>query len=421
MKFSCLSVGRCQAPTAAIEPPSDFEGVLDFVLEHVRSFNNNNKKISFKNHADIITSYLRRIYKSQGTDNLVELEKLLICYVLGMSLPRTIGRLYTKNAGLPHYLEIFKTKFRRELLGDMRVVFRVEAKHVTDLQSWAKRFLMTYWSPWYYYAALEQLEMANPSCMQFTEKIAAIVHDILYTILTRLFVVRMTKLDLETLRSAIQAQLCLTSFLSDLRPFVEAYLHIIDPEKIDQALSKKDSSCAIIDVVEEEELNGSEEDEEKNQIEMMKDDRRPWSEICSYLLKRIALISTSTLQIASTRNVHPSLNLLLNSRSVTAIEPAHSDMKMEPWQYTVDYLLKDSQDAERILLKDNLRRTVFTTASLEFSKVEDGDSTKPNFTKTSNFTRAYHCELALMALLFRVCTNNLALLCFYGPVRLTTC
>lgn len=420
MKFSCLFVGRSHAPTAAIEPPSDFEGVLDFVLEHIRSFNNNNKKISFKNHADIITSYLGRIYKSQSADDLADSEKFLICYVLGMSLPKTIGRLYTKIAGLPHYVEIFKIRFRRELLGDMRVVFRVEAKHVADLQSWAKRFLMTYWSPWYYYAALEQLEMANPNCMQFTEKIAAIVHDILYTILTRLFVVRTAKLDLETLRSAIQAQLCLTSFLSDLRPFVEAYLYIIDPEKIDEALSKKNSSCAIIDVVEEEELNGSEEDEEKNQIEMMKD-RRPWSEICSYLLKRIALISTSTLQIASTKNLHPSLNLLLNSSSVTAIEPAHSDMKLEPWQYTVDYLLKDSQDAERIFLKENLRRTVFTTSSLDFNKVEGGDSTKPNFTKTSNSTRAYHCELALMALLLRVCTQNLALLYFHGPVRLTTC
>lgn len=364
---------------------------------------------------------MRRIYEAQEKDNLVELEKLLICYVLGMSLPKTIDRLYTKDAGLPQYVEIFKTKFRRELLGDMTAVFRVEDKHVTDLQLWAKKLLMTNWSPSYYNAAVEQLEMVNPSSMQFTEKIAAIVHDILHTVLTRLFAVRMVKLDLETLRAAIQAQLSLSALLSELKPFVAAYLHIIDPEKLDQPLSEKDSSCAIIDVVEEEELSGSREDEESNEIEVMKGDRKPWSEICSYLLKQIALISTSTLQIATTSNLHPTLNRLLNSSSVTAIEPGYGDMKMEHWEDTVDYLLRDSQNAERIILKNNLRKILCKTASLVSSNVEDGDSTKPKSTDTLKFTGAYHCELALMAVFFRVCTNNLALLCFHGPVRLTTC
>lgn len=294
----------------------------------------------------------------------------------------------------------------------MTAVFRVEDKHVTNLLSWAKKLLMTRWSPSYYIAALEQLEMVNPSSMQFTEKIAALVHDILHTVLTRLFVVRMVKLDLKTLRAAIQAQLSLSSLLSELKPFVEAYLHIIDPEKLDQPLSEKDSSCAIIDVVEEEELSGAEEDGENNEIEVMKDDRKPWSEICSYLLKRIALIAASTLQIASPRNVHPSLNRLLKLSSVTAIEPGHRDMKMEHWEDTVDYLLKDTHNAERIILKDNLRKIMCKTASLVFSNDENGDSMKPKSTNTLKCTGSYHCELALMALLFRVCINNLALLCF---------
>lgn len=369
---------------------------MNFVLEHV---NNNNEKISFKNHADIITLFLRRIYEAQGKNQLVELERILICYVLGMSLPKTIERLY---AGLPQYVEIFKTRFRKELLGDMTAVFQVEDKHVTSLLIWAKELLMTHWSPSYYIAALEQLEMVNPSSMQFTEKIAAIVHDIIYTVLAGLFAVRMVKLDLHTLRAAIQAQLSLSFLLSELKPFVEAYLHIIDPEKLDQPF----------DLVEEEELSGVEEDEEKYEIEVMKDDRKPWSEICSYLLKRIALSAASTVQIASARNVHPSLNRLLKSSSVTAIEPGHRDMKMEHWEDTVDYLLKDTHNAERIILKDNLREIMCKPSSLVFNSDENGDSMKPKSTNTLKGTGSYHCELSLMALLFRVCINNLALLCF---------
>lgn len=364
------------------------------------------------------------MYNAQEEHNFVELEKTFACYVLGMSLPRTIERLYTKKAGHPQYVEIFKTQFRKELLGDMTAVFQVEAKNITDLQSWAERFLMTNWNPPHYDAALEELEMVDPNSMQFTENIAAIVHDLLHIFLTRLFVVPMVKLDLRTLRAAIQAQLNLSALLSELKLFVKAYLQIIDPEKLDPPLSEKDSSCPIIDVGEEEGLRGSEEDEEKNKIEVMKDGHKPWSTICYYLLTRVALISTSTRQIISNRKLHPSLNRLLNSSSVSAIEPAHGDMQMEHWEHTVDYLLKDIQDEERTILKVNLRRIMCKTASLEFSNVEDGDSTESKSTNTPKLTGAYHCELAVMALLLKVCTNNLALLFFFfsfGPVRLTTC
>lgn len=394
---------------------------MDFVLEHVRGFDRNNKKVSFKNHADIITSYLRRIYKEQDNEELAELEKILICYVLGMSLPRTIERLYTKNAGLPHYVEIFKTQFCKELLGDMTTAFQVEPQNISDLQLWAKKVLKNHWNSLYFHAAIVELEIADPNFLQFTEKIAALVHDILHTVLIRLFVVRMAELDLETLRAAIQAQLSLSALLSELKPFVEAYLHLVDPEKVYQLLSQKDSSWAIIDDVEEEELGGSKEDEESNVIKAMKDDHRPWSEICSYLLKRITVTSTSTLQVASTRNVHPNLNVLLHSSRVTAIEPGHRDMQMEHWEDTVDYLLKDTQNLERIILKDNLRKIVCKTAPVVFSNVEEGDGTKPISTNTLKFTGAYHCEVALMALLVRVCRRNLALLCLYVPNRLTTC
>lgn len=390
-------------------------------MEHVRGFDNNNKKVSFKNHVDIITSYLRRIYNEKDDEELVELEKILVCYVLGMSLPRTIERLYTKNAGLPQYVEIFKTQFRKELLGDMTTVFQVETQNVSDLERWAKKVLKTHWNYLYFHAAIVELEMADPSVMQFTEKIAALVHDILHTILTRLFVVRMAELDLETLRAAIHAQLSLSVLLSELKPFVEAYLQTIDPEKVDQLLSQKHSSWAIIDDVEEEELGGSKEDEESNVIKAMKDDRRPWWEICSYLLIRITLTSTSTLQVASTRNVHPNLNVLLSSSTVTAIETGHRDMQMEHWEDTVDYLLKDTQNLERIILKDNLRKIVCKTAPVVFSNVEEGDGTKPIYPNTLKFTGPYHCEVALMALLVRVSRRNLALLYFYVPIWLTTC
>lgn len=367
-------------------------------MEHLRGFDNNNKKVSFKNHADIVTSYLRRIYQAQDNTVLYELEQNLICYVLGMSLPRTIGRLYRKNAGLPQYVEIFKTHFRKELLGDMTAVFRVEAKNVEDLHHWASKWLKHKWNPIYYFAAVQQIDRINPSSMQFTEHIAAVVHEIIYTVLKGLFVVRMARLDLETLRVAISAQVFLSALLLELRPFVEAYLHIIDPERLYQSESHKDNLC--------EELSGSEEDEENNEIEVMKDDRRPWSEICYYLLKRIALISTSTLQLASTVNVHPSLHVLLSSSSVIAIEPGHRDMTMENWEDTVDHLMKDTQNTDRIILKDNLRKVVCKRTSVVFSNVEEGESTNPKSTKISKFTGVYHCEVALMALLLRVCTKK---------------
>lgn len=108
--------------------------------------------------------------------------------------------------------------------------------------------------------------------------------------------------------------------------------------------------------MEEEELSGSEEDEEGNEIELMKENCKPWSEICFYLLKRTALISSSLIQILSPSNAHPNLNRLLKSSSVTAIEPGHHDMKMEHWEDTVDYLLKDTHDVERRIDLPRLRQ-----------------------------------------------------------------
>lgn len=315
-----------------------------------------------------------------------------------MSLPKTIGRLYTKNAGLPQYVGIFSRHFRRELLGDMTTVFRVEAKKVETLLYWASKCLKHQWNPIYYFAALQQIDRINPSSMQFTEYIAAVVHEIIYTVLRGLFVVRMARLDLETLRLAVSAQLFLSALLYELRPFVEAYLHSIDPEKLYQSLSHKDNPC--------EELSGSEEDEESNEIQVMKDDRRPWSEICSYMLDRIALISTSTLKLASTVNVHPSLHVLLSSSSVIAIEPGQPDMTMEHWEDTVDHVMKDIQNTDRIILKDKLRKVVCKRTSVVFSNVREGESTKPKSTQISKFTGVYHCEVALMALLLRVCTKK---------------
>lgn len=303
----------------------------------------------------------------------------------------------------------------------MSAVFQVEDKHVTYLLAWAKKLLKTNWSNSYYNTALKQLKMVNPNSMQFTEKIAAVVHDILYIVLERLFGLRMAGLNRKSLLAAIQAQLYLTKLLSELKPFVQAYLHIIDTEKLDQPLSEEDSSCAIIDVVEEEELSSSEEDEEGNQIELMKENCKPWSEICFYLLKRTALISSSLIQILSPSNAHPNLNRLLKSSSVTAIEPGHHDMKMEHWEDTVDYLLKDTHDVERRILKDNLRKIVCKTTSLVFANVKKGNRMKLKATNTLRFTGAYYCELALMALLLRVCINNLALPNFLWPSRLTTC
>lgn len=91
------------------------------------------KRFLLKNQASIITSYLRRIYETQDRKQRNQIGELLTCYVLGMSLPKTIDRLYTKKAGLPQYVELFKTQFRKELLGDMSGVFQIEDKYVTNL------------------------------------------------------------------------------------------------------------------------------------------------------------------------------------------------------------------------------------------------------------------------------------------------
>lgn len=291
----------------------------------------------------------------------------------------------------------------------MSAVFQVERYYVKKLLDCARKHLETYWSTPYYNAAVKELHEVNPNSMQFTEKIAAIVHDIVYTVLTRLFGVRLVSLDQVSLLAAIQAQLSLAILLSELKPLVQAYLDIVDPEKLDRP-SEKDSSCAI----EEEELIGSEEDDEEDEIEVMKDNGKPWAEICFYLLERIAIIPSCILQIASPSNVHPALSQLLRSSSVTAIEPRHHDMDMEHWEDTVDYLLKDTHNVERGILKDNLRKIACKTASLVFSNDKKGDSTSPKSTNTLKFTGAYHCELALMALLLRVCINNLLCSTFYG-------
>lgn len=61
------------------------------------------------------------------------------------------------------------------------------------------------------------------------------------------------------------------------------------------------------------------------------------------------------------------------------------------------------------------------STSLVFANVKKGNRMKLKATETLRFTGAYHCELALMALLLRVCINNLALPNFLWPSRLTTC
>ena len=169
---------------------------------------------------------MRRIYEAQDKDGRAQMREILTCYVLGMSLPKTIDRLYTKKAGLLRYVEPFKTQFRKELLGDMSAVFQAEDKHVTNLLYWADHLLQANRSTLYYNAALKQLKMVKPSFMQFTEKIAAVVHNISNIVLTPLFGRRMARLDQEALLVAIQAQLDLSILLSSLKPFVQAYLNI---------------------------------------------------------------------------------------------------------------------------------------------------------------------------------------------------
>lgn len=113
---------------------------MTFFWEHVRKFKRSNEKISVKNHANTITSLVRRIYEAQDKNQLAYIEKLLINYLLGMSLPKTIRPALHKE-GLPQYVELFKTQFQKELLGNMSAVFQVEDKHVTYLLAWAKKLL----------------------------------------------------------------------------------------------------------------------------------------------------------------------------------------------------------------------------------------------------------------------------------------
>lgn len=389
--------------------------MLTFVLEHVRKFKRGNEIISFKNHAHIITSLLQAIYEAQDKNQLVQIKEVLSTYVLGMSLPKTIDRLYRKKGGLPQYVEIFKAPFRKELLGNMSAVFQVKDKHVICLLDWAECLLEVGSSTSCYKTALNQLKTIDPSDMKFTEEIATVVHDIINLIIGFLSKSRIAELDRDLLEAVIQVQDCLSMLLSELKPFIKAYLRSIDTEKLNQLISEEDSSCAIIGDVEEEELSGSREDEEDNEIEVMKENFEPWSEICFYLLKRIALISSSLTQISSPSKAHPSLNRLLKSSSVTAIEPRNHDMKMEHWEDTVDYLLKDTHDVERKTLKNNLKRIVYRRTPLIFANAKKGDNIKLNSTNTLRFTGAYHCELALMALLLKVCMNQQLLYpIFYG-------
>ncbi len=385
------------------------------MLEHVRRFKSDNEKISFKNHANIITSFLQKIYDAEDKNPCTD---LLFCYVLGMSLPKTIDRLYSKKAGLPPYVELFRTPFRRELLADRSVVLHVEDKHINPLLVWTQFLLKTNRNTLCYTAAIEQLKMVNQSSIQLTEEIAAVIHDLIHTFLSHLFGLRMARLDRDSLLKVIQVQLSLSMFLSQLKPFIQAYLRAIDSEKIQPLCQENNGSSAIADDEEEEGLGGEDEDEEGSEIKIMLDDRKPWSEICFYLLKRIALIASSTLLISVPENAHPGLNRLLKSSSVTAIEPRHHDMKMEHWEDTVDYLLKDADDVDTGILKDNLKKIVCKTTPLVFKNVKKEESLKVTSTNTLKFTGAYHCELALMALFLRVCINNLALPNFQ---RLTTC
>ncbi len=374
-------------------------------MEHVRRFKNYKENISFKDHARIVISFLRRIYEEQDETQLAKIQGLLTCYVLGMSLPKKIDRLFTKKAGLPPCIELFRTPFRKEVVGNMSSAFRVEDEHVTNFLHWAGNLLKTNESYTYYNAALEQLKVANSSSMKFTEEIAAAMHDILHIVLKRPFNLEMVRLDQRTLPSVIQAQLYLLALLSNLKPFVETYLHVVDPEKVNQPLVDEDTSSAIIGPVEEEELSDSEEGEEFDEFKAMKDGHKPWGGIYFYLLRRIALISTSTFQISSPSNAHTAPNRLLKSSSVTAIEPGHRDMKMGHWEGTIDYLLKDAPNVNRQILKDNLKKVVCKTYShLVLTNIKKRDSTKPNFEDTLKFSGAYHCELALIALLVRVCT-----------------
>lgn len=191
-----------------------------------------------------------------------------------MSLPRTIDRLYTKKAGLPQYVELFRTQFRTDLLANRSVVLDVEDKNTNSLISWAQKLLRTNRNTSCYAVALEQLKMVNQSSIKLSEEIAAVIHDLIHKFLSHLFGLRMARLDRKSLLNSIQVQLSLSMFLSQQKPFIQAYLRAIDSEKF-QPLSQENSSCAIADDEEEEGLGGGEEDEEGNEIQIMNDERKP--------------------------------------------------------------------------------------------------------------------------------------------------
>lgn len=49
-------------------------------------------------------------------------------------------------------------------------------------------------------------------------------------------------------------------------------------------------------------------------------------------------------------------------------------MKMEHWEDTVDYLLKDSDNVDTSILKENLRKIVCQTTILVFKSVQKDES-----------------------------------------------
>lgn len=100
------------------------------MLEYVRRFKSDNKKISFKNHANIIMSVLQKTYDLEDKNLCTD---LFFCYILRMSLPKTIDRPYFKKTGLFMYVKIFKIRFQRELLANRSVVLHVEDKYINPL------------------------------------------------------------------------------------------------------------------------------------------------------------------------------------------------------------------------------------------------------------------------------------------------
>lgn len=61
-------------------------------------------------------------------------------------------------------------------------------------------------------------------------------------------------------------------------------------------------------------------------------------------------------------------------------------MKMEHWEDTVEFLLKDTHDVGRRILKDNLRKIVCRLTSLVFANAKTGNHMKAKATNTLRFT-----------------------------------